>query len=206
MASESDEENPPLRIKIKRRASDDVMPHWQDVEVPFDEDATLLDALATIDGVAVAARCSDQKCGQCAMLLNDEPLLACRVKHGELEEPIEARPLAQARGVSDLLLNQAVIKARSGELPTAGCIDCGLCLEVCPSYSADGTFAGPAALFRAEAAQLAGDALTALHFWECDNVGNCTAACPEKLPIADAIARLKRGALFPSTKKSTPSR
>lgn len=188
-----DETPPPLRLKIKRRPSAEAPPWWQELEVPFDEQKSLLDALRTVADLAVAEPCADQKCGQCAMLLNGEPLLACRTKHGDLEEPIEARALTQLGGTTDLLIDRDAIRARSGELPAAGCIDCGLCLEVCPSFDRQRPFSGPAALYRAEAARAAKPAA----WWECDNVGNCSAVCPEQLPIADAIAALKRRADSP---------
>lgn len=197
MTADADQAAPSLRLKIKRRPGGDAPPYWQTIEVPFDEEKSLLDALLTVDGLAVAAPCADQKCGQCAMLLNNEPLLACRVKHGELDEPIEARALTQVGGARDLLLASEEIRRRSHGLPAAGCIDCGLCLEVCPSYDRDRVFAGPAALFRAEAA--GHTILSPLAPWECDNVGNCTAVCPERLPIADAIAALKKRATRPPT-------
>ena len=196
-------EDPPVRLKIKRRSGDDRLPWWQEIEVPFDEQRTILDTLRAIDPAAspdgapaVCEPCADQKCGACAMLINNEPLLACRLKQGEIEEPIEVRALETMPGARDLLVDQESIRKRAGELPSAGCIDCGLCLDACPSFDRAQPFAGPAALFRAEAAGASAADLRGLHFWECDSVGNCSAVCPEKLPVADAIARVKRRALL----------
>lgn len=184
---------PPLHLKVKRRRSAAEPPYWQEYEAPFAEgkrlDLTLRecnDAPAMLDG------CDDQSCGRCAMNVNNEPALLCAVKHGDVDEPIELRPLTVLPVVCDLVVSREPFAQRTAGLDAHGCIECGLCLEACPSYDGVQPFPGPAALYRAEKSG-ADPAQHPPH--DCDNVQNCVAACPKELPIYDAIAALKRRAV-----------
>ena len=81
------------------------------------------------------------------------------------------------------------------------CILCAACTSSCPSFWANGTYVGPAAIVqahrfifdtrdRAKKNRLAilseGNGV-----WRCRTVFNCTSACPRDIPVTELIAQVK---------------
>lgn len=92
------------------------------------------------------------------------------------------------------------------------CIDCGACLEACPKYNSFTHFIGAKNLAKAYRLHTHpnGKIDKAFRFQQliepggvadCDNVQNCNKVCPANLPLADAVARVKRQAFFEGIKK-----
>ena len=82
------------------------------------------------------------------------------------------------------------------------CIECGICISVCPSMAADDGFLGPAALAgihrtreatpdRGEAEHLLDLADSEDGVWRCHSSFECTAACPQSVDPAGRIMSLR---------------
>ena len=81
------------------------------------------------------------------------------------------------------------------------CILCAACTTSCPSFWANGTYVGPAAIVQAHRFifdsrdQATAERLAILSeengVWRCRTVFNCTNACPRDIPITRLIAEVK---------------
>jgi succinate dehydrogenase / fumarate reductase iron-sulfur subunit len=82
------------------------------------------------------------------------------------------------------------------------CILCAGCTTSCPSFWANGSYVGPAAIVQAhrfifdDRDQAAGDRLEILNeqvgVWRCRTVFNCTEACPRGIPVTQLIGEIKQ--------------
>jgi len=83
------------------------------------------------------------------------------------------------------------------------CMTCGCCYEACPNFNARSSFIGPAPLAQvlrfnnhptgamdkeARLETIMGDG----GITDCGNAQNCIEACPKKIPLTTAIAKLNR--------------
>jgi succinate dehydrogenase / fumarate reductase iron-sulfur subunit len=81
------------------------------------------------------------------------------------------------------------------------CILCAACTTSCPSFWANGTYVGPAAIVQAHRFifdsrdQAAAERLAILSeengVWRCRTIFNCTTACPREIPVTRLIAEVK---------------
>lgn len=81
------------------------------------------------------------------------------------------------------------------------CILCACCTTSCPTYWADGSYVGPAAIVQAHRFifdsrdQAANERLEVLGdpdgVWRCRTVFNCTPACPRDIEVTRAIGEVK---------------
>ncbi len=81
------------------------------------------------------------------------------------------------------------------------CILCAACTTSCPSFWANGTYVGPAAIVQAHRFifdsrdTAAHERLAVLSepngAWRCRTVFNCTSACPREIPVTKLIAEVK---------------
>jgi succinate dehydrogenase / fumarate reductase iron-sulfur subunit len=81
------------------------------------------------------------------------------------------------------------------------CILCAACTTSCPSFWANGTYVGPAAVVQAhrfifdsrdQAADKRLDVLGEENgVWRCRTIYNCTSACPRDIPVTQLIAEVK---------------
>ncbi len=84
---------------------------------------------------------------------------------------------------------------------TTKCILCACCTTSCPSFWANGTYVGPAAIVQAHRFifdsrdQAADQRLKILAepngVWRCRTVYNCTPACPREIEVTRAISEVK---------------
>ena len=149
-----------LHIKRKKKNTSDS--YWQDFEfVTDDEAATVATALRELP-VTWEHSCLQKKCGACAMVINNKPRLACDARLAELKgEIVTIEPLRKFPVIEDLLVDRASLMERlksnrswfqasasiTGEeiaFESAKCLQCGLCLEVCPNFYNEGDFGGMA--------------------------------------------------------------
>ncbi len=85
---------------------------------------------------------------------------------------------------------------------TTKCILCACCTTSCPSFWANGTYVGPAAIVQAhrfifdsrdegaeERLKVVGDSFGV---WRCRTNFNCTSACPRDIEVTEAIAQVKK--------------
>jgi succinate dehydrogenase / fumarate reductase iron-sulfur subunit len=107
--------------------------------------------------------CEQSLCGNCAMVINRIPRLACSTILSDvlINGEVEIRPLTKFRIIADLKVDRTIItdglknmnKWLENEkiIDDAGvyitheiskCLACGCCLEACPNYSGDEDFVG----------------------------------------------------------------
>ena len=84
---------------------------------------------------------------------------------------------------------------------TTKCILCACCTTSCPSFWANGTYVGPAAIVQAHRFifdsrdQAAAERLDVLSepdgVWRCRTIFNCTPACPREIEVTRALGEVK---------------
>ncbi|MDR0349935.1 MAG: 4Fe-4S dicluster domain-containing protein [Coriobacteriales bacterium] len=164
---------------LKYDPSVDTEPHYADYEVPYKEHITVLEVVSYIyenlDPVAFDYSCRGRVCGRCAMMLDDEPVMACYTPISE-ERDIRLEPLRGYPIIRDLVVDKSTLHSRlsgfsnrvrhkpltDGEIdrvydPTVvekvnaleWCCRCGCCQSSCPvlmTEGGQGAYAGPAGM------------------------------------------------------------
>ncbi len=177
------------------------------------------------DGTLTFRRsCAHGVCGSDAMLINGRNRLACKIRVDQLgKKVITVAPLPGLPLVKDLVVDMEAFfeKFRSvqpylqtTDMPpirerlqsaaerdtfddTTKCILCAACTSSCPSFWAQPSYVGPAAIVNAhrfifdsrddaaeERLELLADADGV---WRCRTIFNCTDACPRGIHITQAI-------------------
>jgi succinate dehydrogenase / fumarate reductase iron-sulfur subunit len=174
--------------------------------------------------VVWADHCQWPACGVCALRINGRARPACTTLVAEAApkaRPLILEPLATFPLRRDLWIDRTRLQRDEALLASwlpedddtalAGnaeaiavflrCTRCGACLDACPETHASTAFAGPAAVGLAHAAQLARpdprrlDALLEpAGIAGCGFARNCVEACPEAIPLDDALAAASRAA------------
>ncbi len=152
-------------LRILRQMSKDDEPYWQEFRYETDDgSATVATALMTLP-VTWEHSCLQKKCGACAMVINKVPGLACDTRLADLKgDTVIIEPLKKFPVIEDLLTDRRNMMDRLEELKVwfadgadvsrgremafeaSKCLQCGLCLEVCPNFHAEGKFGGMAAM------------------------------------------------------------
>ena len=210
--------------------------HYDPFVVHAGKYTTLLDALEEIRAdhdrsLLYRHSCHHGSCGTCGVTVNGERALACLCRLQDLDDSATVEPLAPFPVVGDLAVDPAPLyehfPADAGYLrasdaePAAiappevetytrfeSCIECGLCVSVCPVRR---SFMGPAALAAygrelekhpEREAELMPQVDTDAGIWACDRALACSAVCPLGVAPARHIANLRRKATAGDT---TPS-
>jgi succinate dehydrogenase / fumarate reductase iron-sulfur subunit len=165
-----------FRISRFDPASDE-KPHYREYSLETSEGMTVLEALLRIqaeqDGsLAFRYACRGAVCGSCAMLVNGQIDLACRVQVRGLGESVTLEPLPNLPLLKDLVVDMDVFFAKNRAVqpwlqpagpdpekerlvdpkqwaeaePYTNCILCASCYGVCPAAERDPDYLGPAAL------------------------------------------------------------
>ena len=176
------------------------------------------------DGTLTFRRsCAHGVCGSDAMLINGRNRLACKIRVDQLGTKISVAPLPGLPVVKDLVvdmedffgkyrsvkpylvndspepsrerLQTAEQRARYDD--TTKCILCAACTSSCPSFWAQKSYVGPAAIVNAHRFifdsrdEAADERLEILAdkdgVWRCRTIFNCTDACPRGINITQAI-------------------
>lgn len=115
--------------------------------------------------IRFSCSCLQKKCGACAMRINGRPALACDVFLADLPgDHILLEPLRKFPVIADLEVDRGVMSdnlrtaqpflteearllswERDRIVTSSLCLQCGLCLEVCPAFAPGGAFLGMAA-------------------------------------------------------------
>ena len=176
--------------------------------------------------------CAHGVCGSDAMMINGRNRLACKIRVDQLGSKISVAPLPGMKVVKDLVVDMEPFfdsyrsvkpflmadspapereRLQSAEQrerydDTTKCILCGACTSSCPSFWANDTYVGPAAIVNAHRfifdSRDEGGAqrLEILNdkegVWRCRTTFNCTDACPRGIEVTKAIQEVKRALLF----------
>ena len=172
--------------------------------------------------------CLQKRCGACAMVINGRPSLACDTKLADLSgDTVTLEPLKKFPVVEDLLVDRTVMMdtlkklsvwldgaaAEGGEnmaFDASCCLQCGLCLEVCPNFAPYGKFAGMAGMAplarliaqlpKEQRSKVAGD-YTKHVFEGCGKSLACRDICPAKINIENLMVRSNAAAVWRRWKK-----
>ncbi len=173
-----------INLKVKRFEPGAGEPRYQQYTVDMLENVTVLDALIQVreyfDGtLALRCSCRSAICGSCAMRIDRQMRLACKIKVVDLvrEEghEIVVEPMGNMPVIKDLVTDMEVHWAKVRQIepwlqPTGpepereylvsneamldlagvmNCIHCGACVGACPVLEIDTNFIAPAALAKA---------------------------------------------------------
>jgi succinate dehydrogenase / fumarate reductase, iron-sulfur subunit len=181
------------------------------------------------DGTLTFRRsCAHGICGSDAMLINGRNRLACKIRVEQLGRKISVAPLGGLPVVKDLVVDmdgffakyRSVLPYFVNDQPaparerrqsakdreryddTTKCILCAACTTSCPSFWAQPSYVGPAAIVNAhrfifdsrdeagvERLELLADADGV---WRCRTTFNCVDACPRDINVTRAILEVSR--------------
>ncbi len=182
------------------------------------------------DGTLTFRRsCAHGVCGSDAMLINGRNRLACKIRVDQLKgKRITVAPLPGLPVMKDLVVDMEGFFAKfrsvhpylqaDGPVPererrqsaadrarfddTTKCILCAACTTSCPSFWAQPSYVGPAAIVNAHRFifdsrdDAADERLEILAdrdgVWRCRTVFNCVEACPRDIHITQAILEVSR--------------
>jgi succinate dehydrogenase / fumarate reductase iron-sulfur subunit len=172
--------------------------------------------------------CAHGVCGSDAMVINGRNRLACKELVQDVGKHVTIEPLRGLAVIKDLAvdmepffehfrairpylindeapphaerLQSAEARARFDE--TTKCILCAACTTSCPSFWANGSYFGPAAIVQAhrfifddrdQGAQVRLAILSGKDgVWRCRTIYNCVEACPRDIDITRAIGEVKK--------------
>lgn len=231
-----------ITLKIKRQKNPSSSASWEEFKMTAEGELNLVTLLQKIREHPVNARneavdpvvwngeCGKGQCGDCGMLVNGKPVLACEFLLKDFDQFVVLEPLSRFPVIRDLWVDRSVIDKNLQELrlgkpvdrlvmrslanqvapsmqeavyELSQCIECGLCLEVCPQFNERSSFLGPQAMLMAQE-HLLKDSLKLNHaaplsrlmqkggVADCGDAQNCVNVCPKKIPLTSAIASVKR--------------
>ena len=170
--------------------------------------------------------CMVRKCGACAMRINGVPRLACSVFLNTLKgTTVTLEPLSKFPLVKDLVVDRSILfenmkkielwlksdaylaeYTHEARYQSARCLMCGCCLEVCPNFSAEGSFAGAIApvnvdrILNEEQDHSHREELSAKYkaafFDGCGKSLSCQDICPAHIPVEELTVRSNAAAIW----------
>ncbi len=189
----------------------------------------LISVKADQDGTLTFRRsCAHGICGSDAMLINGRNRLACKIRVDQLGRRISVAPLTGLPVVKDLVVDmdgflakyRSVMPFLIADSPapererrqspadraryddTTKCILCAACTTACPSFWAQPSYVGPAAIVNAhrfifDSRDDAGEERLEIladkdGVWRCRTIFNCVDACPRGINITRAILEVSR--------------
>ena len=186
-----------------------------------------------LDGSLTFRRsCAHGVCGSDAMRINGVNRLACKVLVKDLGDEILVEPIKGLPVLKDLVVDMEPFfeayrsvkpflitdgreptrerlqsaKDRERFDDTTKCILCAACTSSCPSFWAQPSYVGPAAIVNAhrfifDTRDTGGDERLEIladkdGVWRCRTIFNCTDACPRGIEVTKAIQEVKRALIF----------
>ena len=128
-------------IKIKRQASPDSKPYWEEFALPWKPGMNVISAMmdvatnpVTRDGkpsrpITYDSNCLEEVCGSCAMRINGRARMACSALIDKLDQPVTLEPLSKFPVIRDLAVDRSVLfenlKRVKAWVPVDGTYDLG---------------------------------------------------------------------------------
>lgn len=180
----------------------------------------------SVDPIEWECSCLQKRCGACAMRINGKPRLACDAFLEEFKEKdITLEPLRKFPCVKDLRVDRSVMRQALADMrlyrngsdtaseneadmyDASRCLQCGICLEVCPNYVAGGDFYGTAAAvpyyrkLSERAKEKSGEketfSLYGRHIYEgCAKSLSCHDICPAGIDTERLLVKNSRAAIW----------
>lgn len=184
------------------------------------------------DGTLTFRRsCAHGICGSDALVINGRNRLACKALVKDLGKSVVLEPLRGLPVIKDLAVDMEPFfrkyrsikpylmnddpppyaerlqsaEARERFDETTKCILCAACTTSCPSFWANDSYVGPAAIVQAhrfifddrdQGAQVRLALLAESDgVWRCRTIYNCVEACPREIDITRAIGEVKKAIL-----------
>ena len=133
--------DPIVRFIIKRQATPDTKPFWEEFDLRLRPGMNVITGLMDIAErpvdrfgkptvpVTYDSNCLEEVCGSCAMLINGRAAMACSALVRKLEHPIRLEPLSRFPVVRDLAVDRSVLfenlKRVKAWVPLDGTYDLG---------------------------------------------------------------------------------
>ena len=107
-----------VRLKIKRRESENAQTYWEEFEVPYRPAMNVISCLMAIQKnpvnaqgqpttpVAFESNCLEEVCGSCSMVVNGKARQACSALVDTLQQPITLEAMDKFKVVRDLLIDR----------------------------------------------------------------------------------------------------
>ncbi len=140
-------------LKIKRQASPESKPYWEEFAVPYRPKMNVISVLMEIAASPVTregkkstpivydSNCLEEVCGSCAMLINRRARMACSALIDQLEQPITLEPLSKFPVIRDLAVDRSVLfenlKRLKAWVPVDGTYDLGAGPRMLPEDQED---------------------------------------------------------------------
>src|SRR5436853_717182 len=128
-------------IKIKRQASPQAQPYWEEFPLPRKAGMNVISAMMDIaanpvtrDGkpsrpITYDSNCLEEVCGSCAMRINGRARMACSALIDKLDQPVTLEPLSKFPVIRDLMVDRSVLfenlKRVKAWIPVDGTYDLG---------------------------------------------------------------------------------
>ena len=128
-------------IKIKRQASPQSRPYWEEFSLPWKAGMNVISAMMDIaanpvtrDGklsrpITYDSNCLEEVCGSCAMRINGRARMACSALIDKLDQPVTLEPLSKFPVIRDLTVDRSVLfenlKRVKAWVPVDGTYDLG---------------------------------------------------------------------------------
>src|SRR5436309_643279 len=128
-------------LKIKRQATPQSKPSWEEFELPWKQGMNVTSAMMDIAAnpvtregkstspVTYDSNCLEEICGSCAMLINGRARMACSALLDKLDQPIELEPFSKFPVIRDLAVDRSVLfenlKRTKSWVPIDGTYDLG---------------------------------------------------------------------------------
>lgn len=130
-----------IRFRVKRQASSNEHPYWEDFSIPYLPNLNIISALMAVRKNPVNIRgekvspvvwdcnCLEEVCGACSMLINGQARQACTALVDKLTHPIVLEPLSKFPVVRDLVVDRSrmfnALKRIKAWVPIDGTYDLG---------------------------------------------------------------------------------
>src|SRR5688572_27001189 len=113
--------NKTVLLKIKRQATPDADPRWEEFELPWKPGMNVISAMMDIalnpvtrEGqqttpITYDSNCLEEVCGSCSMRINGRARMACSALIDQLDQPIRIEPLSRFPVVRDLAVDRSVL-------------------------------------------------------------------------------------------------